>query len=171
MDWTMLGALGEILGAVGVVISLVYLGASVRGSSGQARHQAARSVLQQLNRVAEVLGAEPQAVYVWRRGHKGVTELTDDELIQSSSLLLLMMRPYEELFYYRRDGVVDEWAWAAAIGPVHQLMSTPGFVEWWRVRSSWPSPDFQGHIAGVIKAPPANDDLSEQYRRALGDFG
>lgn len=51
MDWTAIGALGEVLGAVAVVVSVVYLAAQVRHNTEATRFQTFQSVI---DRVAAV---------------------------------------------------------------------------------------------------------------------
>ena len=167
MDWTMIGAVGEILGAVAVVASLVYLGASVRSSARQSRDLAARSVLQQLHRVVELIATDASIAEIWRRGHKGLEELTDDERLRMSGMFLMMIRPYEELFYYRRDQTVDEWAWESALALLHQPMGTPGFSQWWSIRRTWVSTEFRAYVDTVLSETPDNQDLLDQYVQSL----
>ena len=81
------------------------------------------------------------------RGSKGAEALIDEtEGVRFSALLLSLFRPYEELFHYRRSGLVDDWTWES-IGPqCEALMGTPGFRLWWDRRGAWFSTEFQRFI-------------------------
>ena len=58
-----------------------------------------------------------------------------------------MFRPYEEIFHYHREGLVDEWLWESTSAPCVAVMGTPGFDDWWKARSDWFSADFKEHVA------------------------
>jgi len=40
LDWEMISAVGQMLGAVGVIISLIYLAAQIRNQNKESRHAA-----------------------------------------------------------------------------------------------------------------------------------
>ena len=73
MNWEALGAVGEVVGAVGVIFSLLYLASQVSDNSRQLRHASAQAVLDKLNGSAGralhahaglsgVVGAPPRVV-------------------------------------------------------------------------------------------------------------
>jgi hypothetical protein len=45
MSWEALGAVGELVGAAGAIVSLLYLASQVRNNSRQLRHASAQAVL------------------------------------------------------------------------------------------------------------------------------
>ncbi len=155
MNWDAIAAIAELLAALGVIGSLVYLAGQVRGSLNQARQTAIRSVVNQMNNVWTQMAGDRNHADIWVRGSKGVSNLADEtEGVRFSALLLSIFRPYEEIFHYRRDGLVDDWTWES-IGPqCHALMGTPGFRQWWEKRGSWFSTDFQKHIEEIFETLP-----------------
>lgn len=82
-----------------------------------------------------------------------------------AGIFLTLFRPYEELFYYQRDGAIDEWAWESATAPIRQVMSTPGFRDWWQIRGEWFSPDFQAYINRLVAMSlPDRPNLLDDYK-------
>lgn len=49
MDWDALGAIGEILGAVAVFLTLLYLAAQIRQTNKMARFETTREIMGQFN--------------------------------------------------------------------------------------------------------------------------
>ena len=76
----------------------------------------------------------------------------EDEGVRFSAFLLSIFRPYEEIFYYRRDGLVDDWTWESIGSQCHALMGTPGFRDWWHKRGNWFSSDFRRHIEETLES-------------------
>ena len=163
MRWDALAAIAELLGAIGVIASLVYLAGQVKSSGYQSRQAAIRSVVNKMNDVWNTMAAASTAD-LWTRGSKGLANLNGEaEGVQFSALMLSIFRPYEELFHYRRHGQVDDWTWESISSVSHALMGTPGFEDWWERRHGWFSADFRTHVAEI------QPNLGEYYRFDDGD--
>lgn len=149
MSWDAIAAVGELLGAGGVIASLVYLASQVRSSGYQARQAAIQSVVNKMNDVWNTMAAANTAD-LWTRGSKGLANLDgESEGVQFSALMLSIFRPYEELYHYWTDGQVDDWTWESISSVCRALMGTPGFEDWWERRQEWFSADFRKHIAEI----------------------
>ena len=156
MNWSAIGAVAELLAAIGVIASLVYLAGQVRSSGKQARQAAIQSVVNQMNTVWTSVSATREHARIWVEGSKGMDGLDDEvDQVRFSAFMLSIMRPYEEIFYCRRDGVVDDWTWEAIKEQCHALMGSPGFADWWELRRAWFSRDFQAHIQEVLDGLPS----------------
>lgn len=155
MNWDATAAIAELLAALGVIVSLVYLAGQVRGSLNQARQAAIQSLVNQMNNVWTRIAGDRSYADIWVRGSGGVANLEDEaDGVRFSAFLLSIFRPYEELFYYHNDGVVDDWTWESIASQCHALMGTPGFLDWWSMRRSWFSVSFQEHIDTTLKDLP-----------------
>ena len=137
VDWSMVGAIGEITGAAAVVVSLAYLAKQVSVSNRLARAEAWRSANGDLNALNASFGSDP----VFRRGMDRVMEeaerddLDVDERMAVSLYLISVANIYEQLFREVDEGVLaDE---ALEFG-AKDLFATPFF------RSSWPR--FKPHL-------------------------
>ena len=154
MNWDAIGAGAELLGALGVIASLVYLGSQVRSSSRQSRQAAVQSVVQQMNAVWNQMSSRSAHAEVWTKGSKGLSDVPELDALQFSALMLSIFRPYEEIYHYYSNGQVDEWMWESIGRQCEALMSTPGFADWWEMRRGWFSSDFQNHIDAVSRNLP-----------------
>lgn len=169
MNWEIVAAAAELLGAIGVIASLVYLAGQVRSSGHQARHAAIQSVVNKMNEVWIHMAAETTAD-LWVRGSKGLSNLDGErEAVQFSALMLSVFRPFEEMYHYRKEGLVDDWIWES-ISPVCQaLMSTPGFAEWWERRGSWFSTSFRAHVDEMRHDVPGYQRFGGPHPGVSGD--
>ena len=170
MNWDALGAVGELIGAAGVILSLLYLASQVRNNSRQLRHASAQAVLDKLNGMIGELAFTAGAGDIWTRGLSGLDALEgDEELVRFSSMLLQAFWAYEEVLHYRRAGLVEDWAWAHARAPVEHFMRTPGFQQWWQRRKDWFGEYFRAHIES--RMPETTGALVEDFRVSSGRSG
>ena len=92
MDWQMIGAVGEILGAGGVIATLGYLAAQIR-SSGRAAQQRAAAELLDLNQdILAQVSKDTESARAFRRGLLADPDLTDDEVFRFHGQMLLQRR-------------------------------------------------------------------------------
>lgn len=154
MNWEAVAAVAELLGATGVIVSLVYLAGQVRSTGSQARQAAIQSVVNKMSTVWNQLALESTGD-LWVRGSRGLSTLSSEtERVRFSAFLFSVYQPYEELYHYRTDGLVDEWTWESMSSVCHALMGTPGFADWWAARSSWFSAAFRSYIEDTLATIP-----------------
>ena len=72
-----LGALGEVVGAVAVVLSLFYLGRQIRDNSKQVRAAAIIDVNRLINEGFDPIYGNPAYLDVWFRGLESREDLND----------------------------------------------------------------------------------------------
>ena len=168
MNWDAIAAVAEILGAVGVIASLTYLAGQVRTAGSQARQAALQSVMNQMNIVWTQIAAERSVAEIFARGSESLSSLEDEtDRLRFSAFLLSVFRPYEEIFHYRKSGMVDDWTWESISSQCHALMGTPGFAEWWGLREDWFSRAFRDHITNTLKTTPEYRRLTNENLRGV----
>ncbi len=173
MDLTAVGTIAELLGAIGVIISLAYLANQVRNAAQQGQEEAARSVLSKLNATMEYLASSHDKSDLWVRGSTSFSNLRDEaEYVQFSSYLITFFRTYEELYFYRSTGV--QWDWSGFEEQVRATLASPGVREWWITRGGFLSDEFRRELTPYLEQPELplyGDDgyYARRRGRALGD--
>jgi len=123
--------ISEVLAAVGVIASLVFVGAEVRQNTvaiqGTTRNELAAGAREMLMTIA----SSPELASVWRRWLAG-EDLSADEGMAAFSLVLSYMRNLENVYLQVEAGSVDEsaligYGFAASSGVVY----SPLFDSWW----------------------------------------
>jgi len=165
MNWTAIGATGELLGAIGVIASLLYLARQMRGAVADQRRGAAQAVFTKMNTVYESASANPQLADVYLRGTANLSALSPAEAMQFSALLITFVRSYEELLHYKRADAIGDWVWESVELVVLETLSTPGALEWWAKRRSWFTSAFQDHVASVL--PKEAVERLKGFERAM----
>jgi hypothetical protein len=79
MNWDAIGAIAELLGAIGVIASLVYLATQIRQGREQVRAATAQQYQSQATSTAQAWAQDPASARLVRRGIEDVDQLDEDE--------------------------------------------------------------------------------------------
>ena len=81
MDWDAIGAIGEVVGAAGVIFSLIYLGTQIRSSTRQAKADAIYNLQKAQADVMDSFSSRPDIARIFAK-LEGSQPLEDHENIQ-----------------------------------------------------------------------------------------
>ncbi len=82
MNWDAIGAVGEILGALAVVITLVYLSIQLRQNTKALHSTATQSAHDQTTGAYRALSLEESLADIWVRGVRDPDSLSDTEIVR-----------------------------------------------------------------------------------------
>lgn len=147
VNWEMVGALAEAVGATAVVVSLLYLGRQLREGTVQSKASAYSSVMGRTTHWLADLGRDRESSAIYLKGLSGgLSGLDEIERVRFILLVLGLMRLLEEAFLHRHHGSFPDWSNAAVEGSITDLMVAPGFQDFWALRRHQFSSEFQGYI-------------------------
>ena len=169
MNWDALGALGEIVGATAVVLTLFYLARQVREASDEARQnqvELRRTRYDQLNReltlTANDWATNSELSDIMLRGFTAVSSLNPDEVFRFYANLQRFFRGLEALFVYSAEGGIHEWGaqgWRVALT---DFVTYPGVRAYWEDRHHWYSEGFQSEVDGLLSS--STSVIAQAYR-------
>jgi len=136
MNWDAIGAVGEILGAIAVVFSLIYLASQIRVSNKAARQEAVHEVMEGFSHIVGQLATEPTLSRVWVKGSANDKDLTVYDMVQYRSFLTQLNNYWERAYRLEKSGDLDPWVWENLVGTRRQIMSSEGFKVWFKDRKS-----------------------------------
>jgi hypothetical protein len=150
MNWEAIGAVGEVLGAAGVIISLLYLAVQIRADARAKRAATTNDQLQASANALLPLVTSPGLDELYFRGIHDFGSLNRAELPRFSSLVGYFFRSWENEFLQWKEGYLDPRVWRGLEAPIDDLTSLPGIRDWWKTRSHWYSEEFQALIEEKI---------------------
>ena len=142
MTFEQLGGLGEFLGALAVLGSLLYVAREIRENSRSTRLAAMQSAMLAAQNVMGLPAQNPQLARVVRLGLADPDGLTEDEYQQLRYWLFLLLRVHEDMFVQHKAGVIDDETWIARSSSVRTIFSTPGGRRVWTASDAYRA-DFQ----------------------------
>ena len=161
MSLSDLASLGSFVSGFAVLISLIYLALQVRQTKRNQqiaiRHSRATRVVELHLALANSAVAE-----AWLRGSGSPQEITQTELGQYNNLCRALFFHFEDSFYQREEGLLNDDAFETVVAGARLSARSPGFRAAWRLAR----PNFGGRflafmdgvIAGAVAEPPV--DLS-----------
>jgi len=134
MNWDAVGALGDLVGGVAVVASLIYLALQVRHSARQTRENtralriASRSAVQDAFARWRALASDARLAELYLRGCQDYSALSRDERFQFGLVAQELFYAYET-FFMQAVGTTS----ASIVTEQLALAARPaGLREWWR---------------------------------------
>jgi hypothetical protein len=145
MNWEIGAAIAEIVGALAVVISLIYLALQIRAQTNQSKLAAQHEVSGGIREVSNLFATEDISD-VFVRANKDFDSLSDAELVRLIVAITNLFRVWEEAFAESRDGHLGATNWKSLSGDYSQLMGAPSFRRVWELRKQNYYPEFQIYV-------------------------
>jgi len=159
MSITEISALAEMIAAVAVVITLVYLARQIQQSNALARAQTRQRMAEQAQH--EVYKGMVEEPSIFRSLYK-LEPLSELEWIQLSGWLLAAMRQREYEWFQLKDGNIDESLWHAYRGVIPLHLGNSRTRKWWETWASIPfDPDFCSMVAELLDNSPEGNHFEE----------
>ncbi len=133
MNWEAVGAVAESVGAVGIIVTLIYLATELRRNTrsvGSATAQASSGSAQ-----ARLMALQtPENARVWRAGSSDPESLDADEQALFHLMLQSTFRGFEDQFHQHRAGLLASEHWDSYARAFLDMMQRPGFQRFWSQR-------------------------------------
>lgn len=130
MNWEAIGAIGEILAAIAVVITLIYLAKQIRQNSQAVQVSALRDTTEQWHRWSETLASSPELADIVLRGNESYKQLADNEAIRYGAYVQMFFDSVESARSLVLDYEVQKDL-AVLSSIVSRRICETGFREWW----------------------------------------
>ena len=150
MNWNAVGAIGEILGATGVIVSLLYLAIQVRADARARQAAVTHQMSEAFSSFMGDLANTPDLAGLWYRGIHDFDSLKGEERPRFSSLVGRLFRIYEDNYFQWIEGHLDSRVWHGLEASISDLVPYPGTQAWWATRSHWYSAEFSDFIRSKL---------------------
>ena len=154
MSLANLGNIGELVGAVGVIASLIYLATQIRSARSVALSQNVREIFDGLRRTQILIASDPDLTRIWQQGHTDLDALPQDERLRFSMLLGDYILMYREAQIANREGMLTGQDYQRLRGFVAMLLNSPGGNQLWET-----------HLQGLY-----SEDISEELNAVRGSL-
>jgi len=157
MDWDAIGAISEAIGAMAVVISLIYVGTQIRHNTKTSRDEAVREIYVATGDQFTVM-ADPVNAQCVLKGLDNYGDLSSEEKYRFDNLMCALINLVESsVMSNDADLLQDESveAWAHYLGP--RYFTYPGMHDWWKEARMVFAPSTQAWIDREIERRKTED--------------
>ena len=136
LDWEAVGAIGEVVGSLVVLISLIILVVQVRGARTDLSTQITREIKRHNNEAFHQLIQRPDLIELHIRGQSEFDSLSDAEKVTWMFWLSTWINQTEDAWVARERGIPNmDWVDRYMHGVALVLRSDGGQAAWARIRT------------------------------------
>ena len=150
MNWDAVGAIAEGLGAIAVIMSVLYLAVQIRGQTKESRLAATRDLSAQSRHAMETLFQDKEMAALHRTGMHDYLALPPEHRIRVSLAWMCLVRVMEQQYLHTHHGSIDSSYVASNERSVKEFLSLPGVQTWWEYTSHSFDDDFRMHIERLL---------------------
>ncbi len=132
MDWGAVSAIAELMAAMFVGLSVIYLALQVRASTKATYSQTYQLATSALAEMAGIIGREKDLARIFRIGMVDPAGLTEDESTQFGYLGISLFRRFENVFFQYQSGMIDEDFWVGHRDNILWFFHRPGMQFCWK---------------------------------------
>ncbi|MBT8084021.1 MAG: hypothetical protein HKN35_09850 [Woeseia sp.] len=143
-----LGNIGELLGGVAVVISLLYLAVQIRHNSQISRFDAHRSLSQDMAAVLGNISADPDLYRIWKIMTNHPEQATDEDRERFGMLLYQVFTTFSDA---ERFGRMDKDLQTRFQAYMERFLGFEAVRSWWSRQGEHYSKEFRAHVENSMK--------------------
>ena len=127
-DWA---SIGELLGGIGVILSLLYLAFQLRDQSRGLRSESYGRSLDRLGGIQERLSESSEFSRTYNKGLAEPESLSVEERINFTWACTEMFGAFEYMYYQQSQGALPVEIWGRWHETLKYWMTFPGIRAWW----------------------------------------
>ncbi len=172
MNWDAIGAIGEIIGAAAVVLTLAYLAAQIRQANRATRISSEQTVYANFVRLTADLVNDNETVAIIRKGFAKWETLTPDEQATIHNYWATLLGHLSMAYNLYLEGTLAKETYSGFENNAVSALLEPGLAAWWNLASKSFNPTFVERIEQRLgdqhTLPPRFTDTFPYYR--LGEW-
>ena len=126
-----IGNVGELVGSLAIVISLLYVAIEVRRNSRLTRLSSSQSHTANTVQMLSAIAHSEQSARTLRLGRKDPALLNPDEMVQFSLYMAGTVFAIQNAYVHHLENASSDESWAGWLGVATLFIDTPGGRAWW----------------------------------------
>lgn len=152
MNWEAIGAVGEVVGAIAVVATLVYLTIQLRQNTQSVQNSAWQAIIRVLTDLDVTEATDPQLSTFIRVAEADPGELSEDQYWKFTKIAEARLGTFEYAYLATNRGTIEYYYWEAIRPYAEHYMLKPGYRRFWsEAAEAIYHPEFISYINSVIE--------------------
>lgn len=131
MNWDAIGAMAELLGALGVIISLLYLAGQIRNANRAAAVAAKLDSTRFITDYLDLLIQNPEIADLINRGRRDQESLSKDEFLRFSNCALKAFYYFSAGYFQNQLGTLSDSSYKEILAIVDFWLHGAAVRRWW----------------------------------------
>ena len=140
----------EIVSALGIVVSLIYVGIQVTDNTSAMRSETASNASTEFIDWYTHISSDPELMDVWLRGVTAPDTLDEQQSLRFVFLLHIIMLQFQNNDYLVEEGTLDAKMLSAINNTLATIRGTPGFEMYWSLRRELFNPEYQAFVERLM---------------------
>ena len=162
MNWDALGAIAELVGAAGVILTLIYLSRQISQNTRQLTGSAIVAVHEYQRSMTEELCNNPELWQIVRKSNADWDVLTPEEQADASLWNIKESGYWEMCYQLKKQGSLDEGVYLAREKYYLTVFQSPGRRKWWDQNSLLLSDEFYEKMTEKLNSQ-GSDTFAEAH--------
>ena len=169
MDLQTLANIGEIVGAITVVLTLIYLAAQIRQSTQAQRSENYSRALDRLAAMQAAMARDEQFAVMFSKGVMDTEQLTPRDRVRFTWRLYETFGAFEFMFHASKTNAMPEEVWKRWSASVAWWLTYPGVQTWWASKPTPFTESFTEFVESLLEDNPADVESSRRYREFIAE--
>jgi hypothetical protein len=152
MNWEAIGAIGEILGAVGVIATLAYLAVQIRQNTKMARAATRQELAGQMQTLASDL-VTVEGIASILQDHFDGKELKSSDYLRLLARAFRDFRFWDNAYFQYSEGLLTDDEWRGLRENLKAILQIEAYRDYWSREHSLYSTAFQEQVALALDEP------------------
>jgi hypothetical protein len=148
MNWDAVGAVAELIGALGVVITLAYLAVQIRQNTQTVRSTAQQGMFDNVHTLQLALSQDDELARLVVKANEEYDSLRPEEVLRFSSFAGALFGQWSNVFSQRQHSMVDPEIWMTWEAGYRAVLVSPAIRRVWESVKEQFTPAFQRHVDG-----------------------
>jgi hypothetical protein len=168
MNLNDLANLGQIIGAVAVVISLFYVASQIRQNTNAVRSATAQTVHEHFAKWYHLVAADDELSQIVAKGLRDYGSLSEKERVRFIAAFMSFLSYSQNAFLKWREGLLASPLWMGWQHVIMNLVGAPGGKAFWKDRAYMFGDEFRRHIEDDLMKRQPHPDAKPMGAFAIG---
>ena len=152
--------IAEIIGAIAVVVSLVYVGYQIKQNTNAVRSSVHQSLIDHVTATEGLVLTDEHLAEILIKADSHASDLTPTERLRLEKYITLEFVNWENAFLNWRLGLLDDRVWRVWDRSNHPSPDMQSYFDFWSQNRGWFDESFAEYVDGLYRAQgfaPSNE--------------
>jgi hypothetical protein len=146
-----LGSIGEFVGALAVLLSLVYLAYQIRQNTRSVRASTHHTTAHAAYGIQHLIAESETVARIWLTGAREPQKLTREERARFDAIMRSFFMWYEDTYFQYRNSMIGRDVWEARQESMMGHLRDAGILSWWSKNSHIFTESFVSYVGQLLE--------------------